>query len=147
MNMMKLYHSIKDGNGPSTAPDAKSAVSPVASFSKASSSDDDDGLVMHNATPQGARLSTKWELHCFLGMDGYYGRFCKNFSSVAAPLTALTSPSMPFIWSSECQQSFENLKGILCCYPVLFAPYFSLPFKLEVDVNVVGAGAVLCSGT
>lgn len=76
-------------------------------------------------------------------MFGYYRRFYKNLSSVAAPLTALTSPSKPFVWSPECQQSFESLTGILFCNPVLPAPDFSLPFKLEVDTSAVGAGAVL----
>lgn len=46
--------------------------------------------------------STRRELRRFLGMAGYYRRFCKNFSSVAAPLTALTSPSKHFVWSGEC---------------------------------------------
>lgn len=58
-------------------------------------------------------------------------------------MTALTSPLKTFVWSSECQNSFENLKGILCCNPVLSAPDFSLPFKLEVNASAVGAGAVL----
>lgn len=87
--------------------------------------------------------TTRKELRRFLGMAGYYRRFCKNFSSVAAPLTDLTSPSRPFVWSSECQCSFESLKGMLCCTPVLSAPDFSLPFSLEVDASAVGAGAVL----
>ncbi|XP_033963931.2 uncharacterized protein [Pseudochaenichthys georgianus] len=76
-------------------------------------------------------------------IPGYYRRFCRNFSSVAAPLTTLTSPSKSFVWSGECQQSFESLKGILCCTPVLSAPDFSKPFKLEVDASGVGTGAVL----
>lgn len=87
--------------------------------------------------------TTRRELRRFLGMAGYYRRFCKNFSSVAAPLTTLTSPAKPFVWSSECQHSFESLKGILCCTPVLSAPDFSQPFKLEVDASAAGAGAVL----
>lgn len=86
---------------------------------------------------------TRRELRRFLGMSGYYRRFCKNFSSVAAPLTSLTSPAKPFVWSNECKQSFESLKGIMCCTPVLKAPDFMLPFKLEVDASAVGAGAVL----
>ena len=87
--------------------------------------------------------TTRRALRHFLGMIGYYRLFCKNSSSVAAPLTALTSPLKPFVWSSECQQSFESLKGILSCTPVLSAPNFSLPFKLEVDASAVGAGAAL----
>lgn len=87
--------------------------------------------------------TTRRELRQFLGMAGYYLRFCKNFSTVAAPLTALTSLLKPFDWSSECQQSFDNLKCLLSCNPVLSAPNFSLPFKLKVDASAVGAGAVL----
>lgn len=87
--------------------------------------------------------TTRRELRRFLGMAGYYRRFCKNFSSVAAPLTALTSPAKHFVWSDECQTSFESLKSLLCCAPVLSAPDFQRPFKLEVDASAVGAGAVL----
>ncbi len=90
--------------------------------------------------------TTRRKLRRFLGMSGYYRRFCKNFSSVAAPLTALTSPLKSFVWTDECTQSFESLKGMLCCTPVLSAPDFSLPFKLEVDASAVGAGAVLLQG-
>ncbi|KAI3352411.1 hypothetical protein L3Q82_005371 [Scortum barcoo] len=87
--------------------------------------------------------TTRRELRRFLGMVGYYRRYCKNFSSVAAPLTALTSSLKPFTWNDECQQAFECLKGLLSCNPVLSAPDFSVPFKLEVGASAVGAGAVL----
>ncbi len=83
---------------------------------------------------------TRRELRRFLGMAGYYRCFCRNFSSVATPLTSLLSPAEPFVWSSECQTAFDNIKVLLCSEPVLAAPNFSLPFKLEVDVSDVGAG-------
>ncbi|KAI3376797.1 hypothetical protein L3Q82_000078 [Scortum barcoo] len=86
---------------------------------------------------------TRRELRRFLGMVGYYRLYCKIFSSVAASLTTLTSPLKPFAWNEECQQAFECLKGLLSCNPVLSAPDFSVPFKLEVDASAVGAGAVL----
>lgn len=40
-------------------------------------------------------------------------------------------------------KSFESLKSLLCCIPVLSAPDFSKPFKLEIDASAVGSGAVL----
>lgn len=80
--------------------------------------------------------TSRKELRRFLGMTGYYLCFCKNLSSVAALLTDLTSPSKPFVWSEGCQQTFESLKGILSCTPVLSAPNSSLPFKLEIDVEL-----------
>lgn len=49
VNMIEQYCSNR--NGSSTAQDVQIAVSPVSSL------DSDDELVMHSATPQGARLS------------------------------------------------------------------------------------------
>lgn len=79
----------------------------------------------------------------FFGMAGYYRNFCKNFSTVANPLTSLLSPSCKFAWSDDCQQAFENIKALLCSAPVLAAPDITKPFTLEIDASAVGAGAVL----
>lgn len=45
--------------------------------------------------------TTRCELHRFLGMAGYHLSFCKNFSTVAYPLTSLLRPSQPFVWSKR----------------------------------------------
>lgn len=76
-------------------------------------------------------------------MAGYYLNFCKNFSTVASPLTSLLSPSHTFIWSNDCQNDFDNIKVLLCSTPVLTAPDVGKGFKLEIDASSVGAGAVL----
>lgn len=41
------------------------------------------------------------------------------------------------------QNAFETVKCLLCNAPVLAAPNFAIPFKLEVDASAVGVGAVL----
>lgn len=87
--------------------------------------------------------TTKKELMRFLGLVGYYRCFCRNFSSVVAPLTDLLKSKIKFIWSPSCQQAFEEVKALLCSSPVLLAPRFDQPFKLHVDASHVGAGAVL----
>ena len=87
--------------------------------------------------------TSKRELRRFVGMAGYYRSFCRNFSSVMASLTSLLSATRQFVWTSECQHAFENAKALLCSAPVLAAPDFALPFKLEVDASALGAGAVL----
>ena len=87
--------------------------------------------------------TTRKSLQRFLGLVSYYRRFCKNFSSVAAPLTSLTSPKSKFIWNEACQASFEHLKTFLCNHPVLQSPDFNTPFILQVDACDVGAGGVL----
>ena len=39
----------------------------------------------------------------FLGMAGYYRKFCKNFSGIAEPLTNLLKKSTKFKWNDKCQ--------------------------------------------
>ncbi len=85
---------------------------------------------------------TKRELCRFLRMV-YYRAFCKNVASVVSPLADLLSSSKTFIWSPACENAFEAAKDLLCFAPVLAAPEFTRPFKLEVDASAVGAGAVL----
>ena len=86
---------------------------------------------------------TKKDLMRFLGMVGYYRSFCKNFSSVVAPLTDLLKSKVKFVWSERAQYAFDNIKALLCSSPVLTAPQFDKPFTLQVDASHVGAGAVL----
>ena len=79
----------------------------------------------------------------FLGMAGYYRKFCKKFSEVTAPLTELLKKNVKYHWSETCKKSFDKVKNLLCLEPVLTAPDFSKPFRLAVDASDVGAGAVL----
>ena len=79
----------------------------------------------------------------FLGMAGYYRKFCKNFSGIAEPLTNLLKKSTKFKWNDKCQDAFDRLKAILKGAPVLLAPDFDKCFKLAVDASDVGIGAVL----
>lgn len=95
------------------------------------------------AVRQFPQPTTKKELMRFLGMVGYYRCFCRNFSAVVAPLTDLLKARVKFVWSSKCQESFENVKSLFCSAPALAAPRFDCPFILKVDANHVGAGAVL----
>ena len=43
--------------------------------------------------------TTRKPLLRFLGMAGFYRRFCNNFSTV----TNLTSASVPFTWTLACE--------------------------------------------
>ena len=83
----------------------------------------------------------------FLGMSGYYSRFCPNFSTISEPLTQLLKKNQTFIWSDDCENSFVKLKSILKSSPVLQEPdfysQFNSQFKLAVDASDVATGAVL----
>ena len=85
----------------------------------------------------------KKQLMRFLGMAGYYRKFCPNFSAIAEPLTCILSKRIPFTWNSACDSAFQKLKAILLNDPVLAAPNFSCPFKLAVDASDLAVGGVL----
>ena len=53
------------------------------------------------------------ELMCFLGMAGYYRKFCKNFSLVAEPLTHLFHKDQKFDWGTKCTEAFKKIKALL----------------------------------
>ena len=79
----------------------------------------------------------------YLGMVGYYRRFCSNFSTIAEPLTNLTSPKVPFKWTPLCDEAFRKLKQFMISDPVLKTPLHDRPFTLQIDASAVGVGAVL----
>ena len=66
-----------------------------------------------------------------------------NYSSEAAPLTALTSQSVPYRWSSTAERAFGELKSRFTSAPILIFPYPSRQFIVEVDASDTGVGGIL----
>ena len=62
------------------------------------------------------------EVRNFVGLASYYSQFVKGFSSVASQLTNLTKQNVPFVWSGECEESFQSLKTLLTTAPILTLP-------------------------
>lgn len=87
--------------------------------------------------------STVRQVRRFLGMTGWYQRFIRNFSGVAAPMTDLVGKSGKFSWTDSAQAAFETLKTCLSSAPVLQQPDFSRPFYIQCDASTVGVGSVL----
>ena len=83
------------------------------------------------------------QVRSFMGMIGYYRRFISNFSNICAPLTALTRKHAKFLWTKQCDSSFQILKDILCTAPILAHPDFSKPYKLYTDASLFAVGGVL----
>ena len=52
------------------------------------------------------------EIRSFVGLASYYRQFVKGFSSIASQLTNLTKQNVPFVWSDECEESFQKLKTL-----------------------------------
>lgn len=86
---------------------------------------------------------TVTQVRSFLGMAGYYRRFIEGFSKVARPLTQLLKKEKKFMWTSECQRSFEALKKSLTSAPVLVLPDIHKGFDIYCDASRTGLGCVL----
>jgi hypothetical protein len=65
-----------------------------------------------------AHISVK-EVRSFMVLDGYYRRFIKGFSKIGNPITSLQRKGNKFIWSLECEASFQQLKHLLTDAPIL----------------------------
>ena len=83
------------------------------------------------------------QLMRFLGMAGYYRRFCARYSDLTAPLTDLLKKGVKFVWSEDCVSAFQKLKSLLSSFPVLRSPNYDLPFVLAVDASAYAMGSVL----
>ncbi|XP_040361820.1 uncharacterized protein LOC121049220 [Rosa chinensis] len=83
------------------------------------------------------------EIRSFLGLAGYYRRFVQNFSRIAAPLTKLTRKGVRFVWSKNCERSFQELKSRLTSAPILSLPDDSGEYVIYSDASRQGLGCVL----
>ena len=79
----------------------------------------------------------------FLGTAGYYRKFIKDFSRIAAPIADLTKESVKFEWTSSHQHAFVTLKTAMQSAPVLALPDPTLPFVVHTDASGFAIGAVL----
>jgi hypothetical protein len=73
-----------------------------------------DGVTVNPAKLAGLReypqiLHTLKQAQGFLGCVGYSRIFCKNFSTIAKPITRLTRKDVPFIWGPEQQAAQEEI--------------------------------------
>ncbi|KAK1677054.1 hypothetical protein QYE76_037902 [Lolium multiflorum] len=83
------------------------------------------------------------EIIGFLGMVGYYIRFIQGFSKIAGPMTKLLRKNTPFVWSDECEQSFQTLKEKLTTAPVLAVPEVGKDYTVYCDASKHGLRCVL----
>ena len=83
----------------------------------------------------------------FLGFTNFYRRFIRDYSRIALPLTSLLKKGAPFSWTSECEDSFQQLKSVftdtISSKSFLFHIDPNLPFLLETDASNYAIGSVL----
>jgi hypothetical protein len=83
------------------------------------------------------------DIRMFIGLANFYRRFIKNFSKMAAPMTALLKKNRRFQWTQEAQSSFDELRSAFTTAPILrhFNP--SLPTVVEADASDYAEGGVI----
>ncbi len=62
------------------------------------------------------------QVRSFLGLAGFYRCFVKDFSTIDAPLHALSKKNAPFVWGSLQSTAFDELKSLLTHAPFLLCP-------------------------
>jgi hypothetical protein len=65
------------------------------------------------------------------------------FSSIAAPLHAVTSVKKVFQWGGKKQKAFDTLKEKISSAPVLSLPNLRQPFEIQTDASNYAMGAAL----
>jgi reverse transcriptase-like protein/integrase-like protein len=84
------------------------------------------------------------ELRSFLGLAGYYRRFVKNYSMIGSPLTSLLRKDTKYVWKSEHDQAFNELKHAVSSAPILIIPNPHLSYTVITDASGFAIGAALC---
>ncbi|XP_011883552.1 PREDICTED: uncharacterized protein K02A2.6-like [Vollenhovia emeryi] len=95
------------------------------------------------AIDQMPRPKNVTELRSFLGMVNYYGRFINNLSTILTPLHTLLQKDIPYKWSRDCEQAFQEAKRQFKSDTVLVHFDTKLPLILATDASPYGVGAVL----
>jgi hypothetical protein len=90
--------------------------------------------------PQPQTVKGLWS---FLGLAGYYRKFVKGFSQIAAPLFKLLRNNITYVWTIDQENAFNKLKELLTSAPILIYPDFTKKFYLYTDASDSGLGAVL----
>lgn len=130
-----------------------------AKLSKCTFGQDSIEFLGHIISPEGIRMDPRkvaavkeWprpksvtEVRAFLGLAGYYRRFIRGFSRLAAPLTDLTKDGtdVQAEWGAAHEAAFEAIKEAITSEPVLVLPDLNKPFVVFTDSSAVAMGAVL----
>ena len=62
-----------------------------------------------------ARQSKSW-----LGLCGYYRKFCEGYTDIVAPIQKLTVQGVPFVWSSPAKRKELGKLWLKSCVAIRF---------------------------
>jgi hypothetical protein len=87
------------------------------------------------------------DIRSFLWLAGFYRRFIRHFSRIAAPLTDLLVKGAIYEWTDRHNHAFHSLKYALTHAPILRPFDSSLPCTFDLDASDFAVGGVLLQGT
>src|ERR1700731_1763678 len=93
---------------------------------------------------------TPWkvkDIQSFLGFANFYCQFVHGYSDIITPMTCLTQKNTPWLWSDDCQSTFDSLKSAFSSAPILshFIPGALL--IVETDTSDYAVAAILSTVT
>lgn len=86
---------------------------------------------------------TQKNVRQFLGKINFYHKYVPNIAIKLEPLHNLLRKGQTFNWTKACQESFDEMKQILCSQPILTIFDPNLPIHIYTDASILGVGAVL----
>ena len=109
-------------------------------------------ITRHNIRPQTKKVeainnmkvpTTKRQLRRFIGMLNYYRDMWPRRADLLAPLSRLTSKTVPWKWTAVEQKAFTDLKKIISKETLLTYPDFNKPFDIHTDASDKQLGSVI----
>ena len=87
--------------------------------------------------------TTKRQLRRFIGMLNYYRDMWPRRADLLAPLSRLTSKTVPWKWTAVEQKAFTDLKKIISKETLLTYPDFNKPFDIHTDASDKQLGSII----
>jgi hypothetical protein len=75
------------------------------------------------------------ELHVFMGLIGWLRLFLKGYTHKSHHLNHLTKKGVKFVWTLQCQHTFDALKSLTTSYPTLAQPDLDKPLEVEKSMH------------
>jgi hypothetical protein len=103
-------------------------------------------LTTQGIKPQSKKVDAILKLR-FLGVIQYYRERIRNKSTLTSSLTAMTSPKVPFKWTSAHLDTFKQIKNALAKAVLLVYPDFKQPFHVYPDASGKQLGGLIMQGS
>lgn len=86
---------------------------------------------------------TQKNVRQFLEKINFYNKYVKDNAIILDPLHNLLRKNQQFMWTEDCQASFDRIKDLLCHQPILGIFDQKLPINIYTDASLKGIGAIL----